>query len=245
MKKNSEMRPKVERFVQQSTMLTSILLAFSAHVAFGVDVSLPRFPAVSLVTRARDCTTGRIGSLIKMSRISLRGGGFTAPLPIAQDEGFIIPPTLDGQGMATLKFSIRYGLENGAVVVCGPNSKFGSNDPYRAPKMQKKGGDLWELSIQVPIEMEIVKYNYMILSGTIRKESQINERVLCLKGVPDGAHVEVQDMFRSPKAFSLATSCFSRAIFGRGFQVPGPTLLWSTTIRLDPFPPPCTARDLR
>ncbi len=102
------------------------------------------------------------------------------------------------------------------VVVCGPHTKFGSNDPNRAPKMQKKAGDLWELTIQVPLEMELVRYHYVI-SNTRRRKSQINVRALSSRGAPDGAHIEVQDMFRSPKAFSLATSCFSRAIFGRGF----------------------------
>jgi hypothetical protein len=187
-----------------------LLLAQLAAAAHGSVVSNPsnvgKFPAI-LGGQSRNAR--RLGS-----NLHLRGGEFSSPLPIAADD---VSKTSYPEGTVTIRFSIRYGLDNGVVVVCGPHTKFGSNDPNRAPKMQKKGADFWGLTMQVPLEMELVTYNYVVLSNTRRKESQINVRTISLRGLTGGSHLEAQDMFRSPKAFSLATSCFSRAIFGRGF----------------------------
>ena len=48
-------------------------------------------------------------------------------------------------------------------------------------------------------------------------QARIAERAINVKGLSDGATVEVQDAFRSPKPATLATSCFSRAVFGKVF----------------------------
>ena len=205
--RSSRMRPN------QQMVGVTLLFIVTVQLAAAANVPVLSLPAIRLADQRNS-----LGNLIPRfrggSNLNLRGGEFTSPLPIASGDSF---KSHSAEGTVTIKFSIRYGLDNGVIVVCGPHTKFGNNDPNRAPKMQKKAGDLWELTIQVPLEIELVTYNYIVLSNTRRKESQINARALSLRGAPDGAQIEVQDMFRSPKAFSLATSCFSRAIFGRGF----------------------------
>lgn len=53
--------------------------------------------------------------------------------------------------------------------------------------------------------------------AAMTRQARIAERAINVRGLPDGATVDVQDAFRSPKPATLATSCFSRAVFGKVF----------------------------
>lgn len=64
----------------------------------------------------------------------------------------------------------------------------------------------------------MAKYQYIILANTHRYEARIAERSINVRGLPEGETVEVHDAFRSPKPATLATSCFQRAVFGKGLQ---------------------------
>eukprot|EP00960_Hanusia_phi_P068882 766957-Hanusia_phi.AAC.6 len=142
---------------------------------------------------------------------SLRGGEPSLDgLPIAKAPG-------DGAtGTVTVKLSINYGVDGGSIVAVGPASCFGNNDINRAPKLQRKEGERWEGTVQVPLTEGVVKYHYVVLARTHRYEARIADRSINVQGLPDGAKVYVQDSFRSPKPATLATSCFSRAVFGKG-----------------------------
>ena len=142
----------------------------------------------------------------------LRGGGVTfTGLPIAEKSE-------PGSGTASLKLSLNYKVDGGVIVAVGPSLAFGNGDIHKAPKLQQKGGERWEAVVQVPLSDALVKYQYVVLSKTHRYEARIAERSVSLLGLPDGAKVDVQDAFRSPRPAVLATSCFTRAIFGRGRQ---------------------------
>ena len=172
------------------------------------------------------------GLRTSLSVSHLRGGGvsFTG-LPIAETA----EPA--GSGTATLKLSLNYKVDGGVIVAVGPSSAFGNGDIHKAPKLQQKGGERWEGNVQVPLSEALVKYQYVVLSKTHRYEARIAERSVSLLGLKDGAKVDVQDAFRSPRPAVLATSCFTRAIFGRGRQeqhlatenpiVPHEKLTWS------------------
>jgi hypothetical protein len=133
--------------------------------------------------------------------------------------------------------SLNYKVDGGVIVAVGPTSAFGNGDIHKAPKLQQKGGERWEVVVQVPLSDALVKYQYVVLSKTHRYEARIAERSVSLLGLSDGAKIDVQDAFRSPRPAVLATSCFTRAIFGRGLQeqnvatenpsVPNDKLTWS------------------
>jgi hypothetical protein len=143
----------------------------------------------------------------------LRGGGVTfTGLPIAEKSDSA------GSGTVSLKLSLNYKVDGGVIVAVGPSSSFGNGDIHKAPKLQQKGGERWEGNVQVPLSETLVKYQYVVLSKTHRYEARIAERSVSLLGLKDGAKVDVQDAFRSPRPAVLATSCFTRAIFGRGRQ---------------------------
>mmetsp|Transcript_55312 Transcript_55312/g.115704 ORF Transcript_55312/g.115704 Transcript_55312/m.115704 type:complete len:839 (-) Transcript_55312:278-2794(-) len=162
----------------------------------------------------------------------LRGGGIPSfsGLPIAEKSE-------PSSGTASIKLSLNYKVDGGVIVAVGPSSAFGNGDIHKAPKLQQKGGERWEAVVQVPLSDALVKYQYVVLSKTHRYEARIAERSVSLLGLSDGAKVDVQDAFRSPRPAVLATSCFTRAIFGRGLQaanvatenpaVPSDKLTWS------------------
>ncbi len=39
---------------------------------------------------------------------------------------------------------------------------------HAAPKMNRKGGERWELDIEVPLTDEVVHYQYVVMAGTPR-----------------------------------------------------------------------------
>ena len=82
--------------------------------------------------------------------------------------------------------------------------------------MSKKEGERWEGWVTVPRSEGVVKYQYVVMAETHRYEARIAERAINVRGLPEGTTVDVQDSFRSPKPATLATSCFSRAVFGKG-----------------------------
>ena len=88
--------------------------------------------------------------------------------------------------------------------------------PWAAPKLSRKAGERWEGEVKVPISEGIVRYQYVVMAKTHRYEARIAERSVNLLGLPAGSVVDVQDSFRSPKPATLATSCFARAVFGKG-----------------------------
>ena len=102
------------------------------------------------------------------------------------------------------------------MVISGPSDVLGRGDANRAPKMQRKGGEQWELTLEVPLDKDVLVYNYIAMSNTHRYEARICERSISLSGLKPGTKVHLQDSFRSPKVATLATSCFAKAIFGRG-----------------------------
>jgi len=94
----------------------------------------------------------------------------------------------------------------------------GGGDKHKAPKLKNVGGEKWEGQTNVPLSEGVVKYQYVILAKTHRYEARIADRAINVRGLPEGATVEVHDAFRSPKPATLATSCFGRAVFGKGLQ---------------------------
>jgi len=143
----------------------------------------------------------------------LRGGEQkTSGLPIA--DASVVPQNLDGN--VNLKLNLNYGVDRGTIVAVGPSSCFGSGDINKAPKLTRKEGERWEGFVTVPRSEGVVKYQYVIIGDTHRYEARIAERSVNVLGLPEGAVVDVQDSFRSPKPATLATSCFSRAVFGKG-----------------------------
>ena len=152
-----------------------------------------------------------------MNKIAVRGGGkpsHAAPLPI-RPEGCVSSPPSE-EAVAIIKFSINYGLDNGVMAISGPTEAFGSDSFERAVKMKKISGERWEATVKVPLSSEVVEYRYIVMSGTWREEAKIFRRGLSLVGMEDGDEVEVQDSFRSAKHTTLASTAFTRAIFGRG-----------------------------
>jgi hypothetical protein len=76
-----------------------------------------------------------------------------------------------------------------------------------------------QANITVPLSEGVLRYNYVVLSSKQpRTEARVAERAVALKGLAPGSVLHVHDSFRSPKIASIASSCFSRAIFGRGHQ---------------------------
>eukprot|EP00282_Hemiselmis_andersenii_P005405 CAMPEP_0114134328 /NCGR_PEP_ID=MMETSP0043_2-20121206/14095_1 /TAXON_ID=464988 /ORGANISM="Hemiselmis andersenii, Strain CCMP644" /LENGTH=864 /DNA_ID=CAMNT_0001227953 /DNA_START=33 /DNA_END=2623 /DNA_ORIENTATION=+ len=149
----------------------------------------------------------------------LRGGAPTSssPLPIADPDA---PPTpLDSDATVTLKLFITYGIENGEVVATGPTVAFGGDDLARAVRLKRVGDkkdNVWGAEVKVPLGEASIEYHYVIKSRDTRYESRICPRSVSIAGLPAGSTVDVRDGFRSAKYYVLATSCFSRAIFGRG-----------------------------
>ena len=85
----------------------------------------------------------------------------------------------------------------------------------------------------MPLSEGVLRYNYVVLSSKQpRTEARVAERAVALKGLAPGSVLHVHDSFRSPKIASIASSCFSRAIFGRGHQAgaPSPTVADDRTI---------------
>jgi 4-alpha-glucanotransferase len=145
----------------------------------------------------------------------LRGGEQkTSGLPIADSTDDL----QDAGGTVTIKLSINYGVDKGSIVAVGPSKCFGSGDIHKAPKLKRKGGsgDVWEGEVTIPRSEGVVKYQYVVLSHVHRYEARIADRAINVLGLPEGSTVDVQDSFRSPKPATLATACFSRAVFGKG-----------------------------
>mmetsp|Transcript_59783 Transcript_59783/g.140742 ORF Transcript_59783/g.140742 Transcript_59783/m.140742 type:complete len:838 (-) Transcript_59783:164-2677(-) len=153
--------------------------------------------------------------LAPLSLNRLRGGGASLDgLPVEPVDGLAAPPS----GKVTLKFQINYKVDGGSIVAVGPANAFGNGDKHKAPKFGKKGGERWEGQTSVPVSEGVAKYQYIILANTHRYEARIAERSINVRGLPEGETVEVHDAFRSPKPATLATSCFQRAVFGKGLQ---------------------------
>eukprot|EP00281_Chroomonas_sp_CCMP1168_P027736 CAMPEP_0206247986 /NCGR_PEP_ID=MMETSP0047_2-20121206/20113_1 /ASSEMBLY_ACC=CAM_ASM_000192 /TAXON_ID=195065 /ORGANISM="Chroomonas mesostigmatica_cf, Strain CCMP1168" /LENGTH=778 /DNA_ID=CAMNT_0053673569 /DNA_START=380 /DNA_END=2716 /DNA_ORIENTATION=+ len=138
----------------------------------------------------------------------------SAPLPLADKSA--VP--LNEDGFVTLRLRMNYGLDRGVVSASGPGTYFGGNDVKKAVQFKRKGGDDWEAEVKVPISAGVVYYHYVIQSTTWRYEARICDRSVSVKGMKDGDIIDVSDSFRSAKPATLATSCFSKAIFGRGHQ---------------------------
>ena len=118
-------------------------------------------------------------------------------------------------GSVSVTFAITYGID-GHMVITGEGTVLGRWELHKAPKMKRVSGDLWELTLELPLNKDSYTYNYVAMGKTSRLEAQIADRTLSLKGLQPGDKLHVADSFRSSKIATLATAAFDRAIFGKG-----------------------------
>jgi len=192
--------------------LLALAALTSAAVAPGAPLSAARMGRMATRSAVASSALRNARGGAKASVLRMRGGG-AAGLPLAESPG------QTGGGTVKLRLSLNYKVDGGSIVAVGPSTSFGSGDINRAPKLQRKDGERWEGEISVQLSgQEVVHYQYVILAKTHRYEARIADRSVSLVGLNDGDVIDVQDAFRSPKPATLATSCFTDAVFGKGHK---------------------------
>ena len=152
--------------------------------------------------------------------VNTAGGAITSvsPLPLARNQDATGADALGAvkQGTVSVTFTIQYGLDDGSMVMSGPEDVFGRGELHRAPKMRRLAGDMWELTLELPRSTDVYTYNYIAQAKFSRSEARNAPRTISILGLQAGERMSVKDAFRSSKVATLATAAFDRAIFGRG-----------------------------